>query len=119
MIMTRRVGWLHVMAIALVACACYANSVWNGYAMDDNFIILGNPRVHQLNDQSQIWLTPYWTAYGKSLGLYRPLAIFGYALQWAAGAGEVVRRVLGPAVDAADRSGGSGIGVALVMNEAM
>jgi len=88
MTLTRRHCWLHITAVALVACACYVNSLWNGFALDDNFIVLGNSRVHQLSDQGQIWLTPYWTAYGKSLGLYRPLAIFGYALQWAAADGK-------------------------------
>lgn len=74
--------------VALVALATFATSLFNGFALDDNYIIAGNPRVHQLQDLGAIWLTPYWPANGELLGLYRPLAIFGYALQWAVGGGE-------------------------------
>jgi len=76
--------WL---AVALAAVAVYANSIVNGFAMDDVFIIQINERVHQLSDPSSIWLKPYWPNYGRELGLYRPLAIFGYAVQWAIGGG--------------------------------
>ena len=77
-------------AAALVmtaAIATFANALFNGFALDDNFIIGANPRVHQLRDQAAIWLTPYWPGYGEELGLYRPLTIFVYALQWAIGGG--------------------------------
>ncbi len=73
--------------VVLAAVATFANSLFNGFALDDNFIVGANPRVHQLRDQASIWLTPYWPGYGRELGLYRPLAIFGYAVQWAAGGG--------------------------------
>jgi tetratricopeptide (TPR) repeat protein len=76
--------WL---VVALAAIAVYANSMGNGFAWDDQFIIKSNARVHQLADQSQIWLTPYWQSYGAELGLYRPFAMFVYALEWAAGGG--------------------------------
>ncbi|MCI0432388.1 MAG: tetratricopeptide repeat protein [Gemmatimonadetes bacterium] len=77
-------------AIALVvaaAVATFANALANGFALDDNFIVGANPRVHQLRDQALIWLTPYWPGYGEELGLYRPLTIFVYALQWQLGGG--------------------------------
>lgn len=71
----------------LVAIAVYINSLWNGFALDDTFIVEGNRRVHDLGNLRSIWLTPYWTFYGPELGLYRPLTIFLFALQWAAGGG--------------------------------
>ncbi len=73
--------------VAAAALLTYANSLANRFAVDDDFIIVYNPRVHELADQAAIWLTPYWPAYGEQLGLYRPLAIFAYAVQWAAGGG--------------------------------
>ncbi|MGH7500180.1 MAG: tetratricopeptide repeat protein [Longimicrobiales bacterium] len=76
-----------VVAIVLMAIATFANSLWNGFALDDNAIIATNPRVHQLADQSLIWLTPYWPNFGRTLGLWRPLTIFGYAVQWSIGDG--------------------------------
>lgn len=79
-----RIGSAIVITIAL---ATFANSLFNGFALDDNFIVAGNPRVHQLGSLRAIWLTPYWPSHGELLGLYRPLAIFGYAVQWAVGGG--------------------------------
>ncbi|MGD8276569.1 MAG: tetratricopeptide repeat protein [Gemmatimonadota bacterium] len=73
--------------VALFCVATYAGSLLNGFALDDNYIIRGNARVHQLHDLAAIWLTPYWPTSGELLGLYRPLAIFGYALQWGVGDG--------------------------------
>ena len=70
-------------AVFLTAVVVYANSIANGFAFDDNFIIVGNSRVHDLGNLAGIWLTPYWPTFGEELGLYRPLAIFSYAVQWA------------------------------------
>jgi tetratricopeptide (TPR) repeat protein len=80
-------AWLSVLIVALSALAVYANSLTNGFAYDDDWIILRNDRVHQLNDLGLIWGTPYWPTFGNILGLYRPLAIFAYAIEWAIGAG--------------------------------
>ncbi|MCI0432387.1 MAG: tetratricopeptide repeat protein [Gemmatimonadetes bacterium] len=73
--------------VALACLAVYANSLFNGFAFDDEFIIAGNERVHQLSDQAAIWLTPYWPGFDAEAGLYRPLAVFAYAVQWAIGGG--------------------------------
>jgi protein O-mannosyl-transferase len=75
--------WTAVLFIALVAAAVYANSLLNGFALDDNFIVLNNPRVHDLSNLANIWLTPYWTFAGAELGLYRPGIVFLFAVQWA------------------------------------
>jgi protein O-mannosyl-transferase len=80
-------AWLSVLIVALSAIAIYANSLTNGFAYDDDWIILRNTRVHQLNDLGLIWGTPYWPTFGNILGLYRPLAIFAYAIEWAIGGG--------------------------------
>ncbi|HSJ09341.1 MAG TPA: tetratricopeptide repeat protein [Longimicrobiales bacterium] len=76
-----------VALLLATACAVYLNTLVNGFALDDVPIILDNPRVRDLGDLRRIWLTPYWPYFGVELGLWRPLAIFGYALQWAAGGG--------------------------------
>jgi protein O-mannosyl-transferase len=75
-------------AVALAAIIVYGNAITNGFAYDDLPIIRNNPRVHQLADQAMIWLTPYWPYSGEEYGLYRPVAIFAYALQWRVGGGE-------------------------------
>ncbi len=76
-----------ILFVAVAAVAVYANSIWNGFAYDDNFIIATNTRVHQLRDLKAIWLTPYWPFFGSQLGLYRPFAIFAFAVEWALGGG--------------------------------
>jgi protein O-mannosyl-transferase len=84
---TRRRHGLLAFAV-LAAIAVYANALGNGFALDDVAIIQDNPRVHDLSNLRAIWLTPYWPFFGAELGLWRPLAVFGYALQWAAGGGD-------------------------------
>jgi tetratricopeptide (TPR) repeat protein len=73
--------------VAATAIVVYANSLLNGFALDDVFIVQNNARVHQLAHQGAIWLTPYWPGYGTQLGLYRPLTIFSFAIEWAVGGG--------------------------------
>jgi hypothetical protein len=78
----------HAIALVIIAAlAVYANSLWNGFAYDDVWIIQRNDRVHQLKDLSLIWLTPYWPSFGTQLGLYRPFAIFAFAIEWAISGG--------------------------------
>lgn len=73
--------------VAAIAIAAYANAIPNGFAFDDLPIIVENSRVHNLANLKEIWLTPYWPRNGETLGLYRPLTIFAFALQWAVGGG--------------------------------
>jgi len=80
---SRRQLWFQVAFVVAAALAAYANSWWNNFAYDDDWIILRNTRVHQLSDMGQIWGTPYWPVFGQVLGLYRPFVIFSYAVQWA------------------------------------
>lgn len=74
-----------------LACAAaglvYAGSLLNGFALDDVLIVQDNARVRNAFDVPGIWGTPYWPSSGKELGLYRPLAVFLYALQWLYGGG--------------------------------
>jgi protein O-mannosyl-transferase len=73
--------------VAVIAAAVYANSVMNGFALDDVYIVQMNGRVHDLTSFARIWLTPYWPFLGHELGLYRPLTIFLFAVQWSLGDG--------------------------------
>jgi tetratricopeptide (TPR) repeat protein len=75
------------LVVAIVSIMTYANTLANGFAVDDDYVIRANTRVHSLADQASIWLTPWWPTYGEQLGLYRPLTIFSFAAQWAVGDG--------------------------------
>lgn len=75
-------------AIVLIAVvAAYANSLLNGFAYDDVGIIVRNPVVTGPGSAADVWLGPYWPEFGEYLGLYRPLTIASFALQWTAGDG--------------------------------
>ena len=65
--------------IAVAACAVvvHIGALWNGFAMDDLYIIVWNPLVHSAHGLWRAFLAPYWP---PDLGgkLYRPLAVASY-----------------------------------------
>lgn len=76
----------HSVALLLFAViVAYANSLLNGFALDDTWIIESAARAHDPWNWGAIWLTPYWPR--GDAGAYRPFIIFLFALQWAAGDG--------------------------------
>lgn len=77
-----------IAGLCAAAVLVYLNSLANGFALDDVPIIQQNTRVHNLSALRDIWFTPYWPTLGVQLGLWRPLAIFLYAVQWSIGGGE-------------------------------
>src|SRR5215218_1698122 len=72
---------------AFAAVLVYANSLANGFAYDDIWIVVRNARAHQLHDLRSILFTPYWPSFGSELGLYRPLTILAFAFEWVLGGG--------------------------------
>ena len=73
-----------VLLVVLAVALAYANSLLNGFAYDDVGIIVRNPVVTGPGSAADIWMGPYWPAFGEYLGLYRPLTIASFTLQWAA-----------------------------------
>ena len=67
--------------LAVAACAALAHcgALWNGFAMDDLYIIVWNPLVHSADGLWRAFGAPYWP---PDLGgkLYRPLAVASYTL---------------------------------------
>jgi len=80
----RALAWTSIVALALVSSM---TSLTNGYAFDDVVIILDNERVHSLADWWRAWTQPYWPD-KIAAGLYRPVTLLGFSLQWAAGNGD-------------------------------
>ncbi len=72
-----RAGFL----VAFLAVAAYANSLGNGFAYDDEGIIVQNPVVTEGN-----WLgalsSTWWPEAQEGTGLYRPLTAASFALEW-------------------------------------
>ena len=70
--------YLAVMACALVP---YVPALWNGFALDDLYIIVWNPLVHSGQGAWRAFAAPYWP---PDLGgqMYRPLPLASFAVDW-------------------------------------
>jgi len=69
------------LAVALCALVPYLPALWNGFAMDDLYIIVWNPLVHSLQGTWRAFGAPYWP---PDLGgqMYRPLPLATFAVDW-------------------------------------
>ena len=69
------------LVVAACAVVVHLGSLWNRFAMDDNYIILFNPLVHSVSGIWRGFLYPYWPAdFGGKV--YRPLVVATYAVDW-------------------------------------
>jgi len=70
--------------IGIAACALVPHvlTLWNGFAMDDLYIIAWNPLVHSISGVWRAFAAPYWP---PDLGgqMYRPLPLATFAVDWA------------------------------------
>ncbi len=80
---TRR--WFPLLVV-LAALAASVTSLGNRFALDDLPIVLQNGRVHSLSTPWAWLVQTYWPP-EHGAALYRPLVIFGFALQWITGQG--------------------------------
>jgi len=67
--------------VAACAVVVYLGALWNRFALDDNTIILYNPLLHAPGAVWRAFLHAYWPVEVGG-GLYRPLTIATYALDW-------------------------------------
>ena len=67
--------------VLLVAVGTYGNSVLNGFAYDDNTIIEGNPVVTEGRVVDAL-SSSYWPQVVAGAGLYRPVTLSSFALEW-------------------------------------
>ena len=68
----------------IFATAIYANSLGNGFVLDDRSLVERNPLIRKLNRIPLLWESDYWAPKLKS-GLYRPVVMTSYALNHAVG----------------------------------
>ncbi len=68
--------------VAFLALAAYANSLGNGFAYDDEAIIVKNDRVTE-GRVVELLHSPYWPEAAEGTGLYRPVTVASYAVEWA------------------------------------
>ena len=88
-------AWCSAWLAFAIAIFCYANSLFNDFTYDDEYIVRTNPNIRSLADVRSIWLTDWWYYAGAEDGLapelrdpardrlYRPLTIFSLALNYA------------------------------------
>jgi len=76
---------IYIILIIAVSVFVYANSIRNGFTFDDKFIIQKNELIRSLNNIPAIFRSSYWPkVQGEpNKGLYRPLAILTYALDYS------------------------------------
>jgi tetratricopeptide (TPR) repeat protein len=72
---------LAVGGAALLAVLVYANSLANGFAYDDVWIIQHRDLVHGFGRLPELLTTDYWPDRFGS-GLYRPLTLLTFAIDW-------------------------------------
>ncbi len=73
--------------VFLVAVAVYLNSLAGEFVFDDTSVIQSNPQIRSLGwtNLTQIFGSHYWQTVAGQGGLYRPVVILSYALNYAAG----------------------------------
>jgi len=67
--------------VLVLALAAYANATGNGFALDDGPAIVTNPVVTEAR-WGEALLGPYWHGVREGTGLYRPVTVAGFALEW-------------------------------------
>jgi hypothetical protein len=72
--------------VALLAAIVSAPSLTNGFAYDDVPILRDNPRVHQIATPWSYLTESYWH-WSHCCAGYRPISVWFFSLEWAAGGG--------------------------------
>jgi hypothetical protein len=72
------------LALALLTLIAFSNSFTTGFALDNQMLLLGDPRIRQASADniSLILRHTYWWPNGES-GLYRPLTTLSYLFNYA------------------------------------
>lgn len=95
--MTRWAPWSPLRSVALaailsaaVAAGVYANAVENGFAYDDEYVLVRNTPLQSPANLPDLLFQPYWASHelGRDLGLWRPATTALLSVQWAAWDGE-------------------------------
>ncbi|UCC73380.1 MAG: tetratricopeptide repeat protein [Gemmatimonadota bacterium] len=79
----RRVRVLVVICVALAAIAVYISSLGNQFAYDDIYVIQDRGSVHELSRLPELITDSYWPGGFYDAGLYRPLTMATFAVDWA------------------------------------
>ncbi len=67
--------------LALFAGICFLTSWLNLYAYDDVYVVYQNPLIRSLAHWTRFFRLDYWAPFFH-MGLYRPIDILSFALEW-------------------------------------
>lgn len=73
---------LAVFLVCALAAGVYLNSLENGFAFDDEPVIESNEDVHGIERLRDAITGPYWPFGPPEVGMYRPLTLATYAVDW-------------------------------------
>lgn len=71
-----------VSVIAAVVFLSYFNVLAAGFITDDFGLVVNNPNIKSWSHLAHIFSSGYWDAAGCARGLYRPLTIFSFLLEY-------------------------------------
>src|ERR1700736_2100405 len=72
------------LALFVLACLPYANSLFGSFVYDDNYQVVENPYVHSFHYLPKIFTTTVWSFQGAqgTTNYFRPMMTFGYLLSY-------------------------------------
>jgi protein O-mannosyl-transferase len=81
---------IFLVLLALLSTVPYLNTLSNEFVLDDIGIIVENPLIRDVGNIGKIFTTNYWSrgqkgSAGIDPGLYRPLTVFSYAVDYSFG----------------------------------
>lgn len=76
----------YLIVVFVAAVALYLATSRYGYVQDDRSIIVSNPATHSIGAALGAFDDPYWPR-ETGAGLYRPLTILSFAVDWTIGRG--------------------------------
>lgn len=75
-----------LLVVFFAAVLLYVPTAWYGYVQDDRAIIVSNPAAHSVGAALGAFDDPYWPR-ESGAGLYRPVTILSFAIDWALSGG--------------------------------
>jgi tetratricopeptide (TPR) repeat protein len=76
-------GWIHVALIGAACALVFANTLHNGFHIDDHVLVKGNPGIHQLSRPWQHFIDPTTQSTLPALRGYRPLLPLTLSINYA------------------------------------
>src|SRR2546430_11286367 len=75
-----------LLLVFVAAVALYLPTARYGFVQDDRAIIASNPAAHSIGAALRAFDDPYWPR-ATGAGLYRPVTILSYAIDWTVSGG--------------------------------